>query len=167
MSLMSLLCSEPFSDSLLHSEGKKRKAEVLTLICSAPHDLFLASLLELSSCHPPLLTWLHSLLPPAVSQMCQTLLQPQRLHWHFPLLECSSPSYLHDCRSHFSLLTNHLLFTVFKIIPPTLHHSVSSLPCFAFVLGTFHLMYCILYFIVYCLSSSGLNLPIKNVHSMR
>ena len=47
---MSPLFSEPSSGSLLHSQERNK---VLTLTCSAPHGLFLASLLELSSHHPP------------------------------------------------------------------------------------------------------------------
>lgn len=54
-----------------------------------------------------------------------------------------------------------------KNYTPTLHQSISFLLCFTFPSSTFHLMYCILYIIIYCLSYSGLNLPIKNVNSMR
>lgn len=39
------------------------------------------------------------------------------------------------------------------------------LTLFTFPSSTFHLMYCILYIIIYCLSYSGLNLLIKNVNS--
>ena len=104
---MSPLFSEPSSGSLLHFQEKK-KVKVLTLTCSVPHGLSLASLLELSS----LLIWLHSLLP-----LCGFLNVPnlRGCSGIFLSLGCPFPLYgLTLC----SLLTNHLQINVFKIVPP-------------------------------------------------
>lgn len=104
-----------------------------------------------------------------VSWMCQTL---------GAAVAFSSPWGVHSPYT-FSLcvLYSQIIFRSMYLklyLPPapknytlTLHHSISFLPCFTFPSSTFHLMYCILYIIIYCLSYSGLNLPIKNVNFMR
>lgn len=124
---MSPLFSEPSSGSLLHSQ-ERNKVKVLTLTCSAPHGLFLASLLELSSHHPPLLLWLHSLLP-----LCDFLNVPDlasaleaTVAFSFPW-NVHSP-YMFMTLTLFTLLTNDLQINVFKIVPPPGHKKIIPPP---------------------------------------
>lgn len=124
--------------------------------------------------HPPLLIWLHSLLP-----LCDFLNVP-KLASALEVEAFSSPWNVH---SPYTFMTHSVFFThksssdqcvqnctsprPQKNYTPTLHHSIPFLPCFTFPSSTFHFVYCILYIIIYCLLYSGLNLPIRNVNSIR
>lgn len=106
----------------------------------------------------------HSLLLP---QLLASLLFVKYARPGFSLGHCpglSSPwdnvlsPFIFMALSHFSLLTNHLLISLFKMTPPP----VAFLPCSTFLHSISHLVYCvILYNLLVFLSSKSPHLECK------